>query len=372
MERLILHYDMDAFYASVEIRDNPHLKNKPVIIGRSVVTTCNYEARKYGLHSAMSISEAKKLCPFGVYLAVDKDKYNKESEKIHELIHKLSNKVEFIALDEGYIDISEYKDKYINLEEFADKFIKRIYENTKLTCSLGIGYNKLSAKLASEVNKPNGFYIIRDQSDFRNYIYNKDIKILPGVGKKTQEILRTKGINLVSDILTFSLLELQGLFGHIRGQLLYEYALGIDMREVSQESQHKSIGNETTFKMPTNEIDYIHKNLDDLFEKVYLRFKNKKYFGKTITIKIKYADRSTFTRSKSLFQYTNSKIDLSKAYELIKDELNITNSLILVGVSISNIIEEKSEQLSFESVSKLKKKKKIAELKGKMKKIPPF
>jgi DNA polymerase-4 len=153
-KRIILHYDMDAFYASIEIRDHPNLKGKPVIVGTSVITTCNYEARKYGLHSAMSVARARILCPHGVYLSVNKEKYSEVSREIKKLVLKLTSKVEFIALDEGFIDITDIVGKYSSLENFATKFQRGIYNNVILTCSVGIGYKKLSAKLASEAKKP--------------------------------------------------------------------------------------------------------------------------------------------------------------------------------------------------------------------------
>lgn len=365
MERLILHYDMDAFYASIEIRDKPYLKNEAVIVGQKVITTCNYEARRYGLHSAMSVVNAKKLCPYGVYLPVNKEKYIKEANRIKKLILKLSSKVEFIALDEGFIDISDYKDKYKNLNSFAKKFIDRIFIHTGLSCSVGIGYNKLSAKLASEINKPNGHYIIRNQEEYKLYVYDKDIKILPGVGKKTEEVLRNKGINKVSEILSYNLLELQGFFGYIKGQLIYEYALGIDYRKISVDSQHKSIGNEITYNNLITDISLIYKNLDEIFNETFKRFKEKNWYGKTVTIKIRYSDRTTVTRSKTSEKHLNKKEDFKNIYEKIKEDLIIKNKVLLLGVSISNIIEE-NRQLSFDSIGKLKKKKLIKELKDKI------
>lgn len=364
MKKLIMHYDMDAFYASIEIRDRPYLEGKAVIVGQKVITTCNYEARKYGLHSAMSVVEAKKLCPFGIYLPVDKKKYSKEAGIIKELILKLSNKVEFIALDEGFVDISSYKNR--NLDSFAKKFIDRIYANRALTCSVGIGYNKLSAKLASEVKKPGGYYIIRNQDEFKRYVYNKDIKILPGIGKKTQKVLREKGINIVSDILSYTLLELQALFGNIKGQLIYEYALGIDYRKFDNDSRYKSIGNEITYNGSIGEDRIIFKNLDDIFDKVFFRLEKKKWYAKTISIKIRYKDRHTITKSKSLKKYSNKKLDFIKIYDEVKNYIFIENEIILLGVSISNIVEEENRQLTFEPVGKLKKRKLIKELKDKI------
>lgn len=367
MKRIIMHYDMDAFYASIEIRDKPYLKGKPVIVGRRVITTCNYEARKFGLHSAMSVTVARRLCPQGIYLPVDKDRYIVEAEKIQKLILKLSTNVEFIAFDEGFVDITHLEDKFEDMEAFATTFRKRIFKHTGLTCSVGIGYNKLSAKLASEVNKPNGQYIIKNENEFKNYIFDKDIKILPGVGKKTQEVLREKNIHKVSDLLNYSLLHLQGLFGHIKGQLLHEYALGIDTRPVKRDYKYKSIGNETTYARTVHDQDFVFQTLDDIFNKVIKRLEKKFYHAKTATIKIRYGDRQTFTRSKSLKNHSNNKQDLRNLYLDLKEQLIIDKPVMLAGFSLSNLVVKKEEQLTFESVPKLRKKKTILELQDKIK-----
>jgi len=159
MERIIMHYDMDAFYASIEINRNPKLKSKALVVGENIVTTASYEARKYGIHSAMKVSDAKLLCPKLIVLPVDKTEYIRISNEIHNLILKITNKVEFVATDEGYIDLTDVI-KAENKKAFAIKFKQRIKELTNLTCSVGIGFNKLSAKIASDINKPFGFFVI--------------------------------------------------------------------------------------------------------------------------------------------------------------------------------------------------------------------
>ena len=177
MERIIMHYDMDAFFASIEIKKNPKLKNKPLVVGENIVTTASYEARKFGVHSAMKVSDAKLLCPKLMVIPVDKNEYIRTSKTIHNLILKITNKAEFIATDEGYIDLTGLV-KEENLNFFATKFRKRIKEITGLTCSVGIGFNKLSAKIASDINKPFGQYIFKTENDFIKYIENKLINYL--------------------------------------------------------------------------------------------------------------------------------------------------------------------------------------------------
>jgi DNA polymerase-4 len=369
MKKLIMHYDMDAFYASVEIRDNPKLQGKPVIVGTRVVTTCNYEARKYGLHSAMSVKEAKKLCPKGIYLDCDKEKYYEISKTIQSLILKLSHDVEFIALDEGYIDISLLYEKYKDLDYIAKKFRERIYKHVKLTCSVGIGYNKLSAKIASEVNKPNGFFIIHDEEEFKNYVKDKNIRIIPGIGKKTQEILGKYGIETIKDIQNYSLLALQGILGHAKGIQLYENSLGIDNRKIEFERKNKSIGNETTLTVPVKNEILIKENLKNLFDGVFKRLKDSKYFSKTLTIKIRFSNRETIQKSKSLRDYSKNYLDLLSLFNELLEEIDFSKEILLYGATFSNLKESFSEQLSFKNIDKLNKNNKIIELQDKIKKM---
>ncbi|MBN1469069.1 MAG: DNA polymerase IV [Fusobacteriaceae bacterium] len=369
MNKIIMHYDMDAFYASVEIRDNPKLQGKPVIVGTRVVTTCNYEARKYGLHSAMSVKEAKKLCPKGIYLNCDKEKYYEISKTIQSLILKLSHDVEFIALDEGYIDISLLYEKYKDLDYIAKKFRERIYKHVKLTCSVGIGYNKLSAKIASEVNKPNGFFIIHDEEEFKNYVKDKNIRIIPGIGKKTQEILGKYGIETIIDLQNYSLLALQGILGHAKGIQLYENSLGIDNRKIEFERKNKSIGNETTLTVPVKNEILIKENLKNLFDGVFKRLKDSKYFSKTLTIKIRFSNRETIQKSKSLRDYSKNYLDLLSIFNELLEEIDFSKEILLYGATFSNLKESFSEQLSFKNINKLNKNNKIIELQDKIKKM---
>lgn len=204
MERIIMHYDMDAFYASIEINRNPKLKNKPIVVGENIVTTASYEARKYGIHSAMKVSDAKLLCPKLIVIPVDKTEYIRISNEIHNLIFKITNKVEFIATDEGYIDLTDVINPE-NKKSFAIKFKQRIKELTNLTCSVGISFNKLSAKIASDINKPFGFFIFENEKEFIKYISDKKIRIIPGVGKKFFEILKHDKIFYIKDVFKYSL-----------------------------------------------------------------------------------------------------------------------------------------------------------------------
>ncbi|OQY42928.1 MAG: DNA polymerase IV [Fusobacteriia bacterium 4572_74] len=366
-KKIILHYDMDAFYASIEIRDQPNLRGKPVIVGTSVITTCNYEARKYGLHSAMSVIKARGLCPYGIYLKVDKEKYSRVSKQIKNLVLKLTNKVEFIASDEGFVDITDIIKKYSSYEIFAEKFQRGIFKNTGLTCSIGIGYNKLSAKLASDAKKPGGVTFIRNLNEFADFMSDKGIKLIPGIGKKTQEILGRKNIVQVSDVLKVSLQELRSILGYNRGEMIYEYSRGVDNRKVSIESKTHSISNERTYSTPLEDMDFIWSEFLNLLVKTHKRLKYQKFHTKTLTLKVRYLDRKTITRSKSMNISTQNIETLKKLLDELFEEINLENKIKLLGINLGNLNENKEYQLSFKDVKGIKKERKIQELKAKIK-----
>jgi len=365
-KKIILHYDMDAFYASVEIRDRPNLRGKPVIVGTSVITTCNYEARKYGLHSAMSVTKARGLCPYGIYLKVDKEKYSRVSKQIKNLVLRLTNKVEFLALDEGFVDITDIIKNYPSYEVFAEKFQRGILKNTGLTCSIGIGYNKLSAKLASDAKKPGGVTFIKNIDEFADFISDKGVKLIPGVGKKTQEILGRKNIVQVSDVLKMSLQELRSILGYNRGEMIYEYCRGIDNRKVSIESKMHSISNERTYSSPLEDKEFIWSEFLNLLVKTHKRLKYQKFHTKTLTLKVRYLDRKIITRSKSMHISTQNIEILKKLMVELFEEIDLEEKIKLLGINLGNLGENKEYQLSFKNIEDIKKERKIQELKDKI------
>jgi len=351
--RVIMHYDMDAFYASIEIRDNPELLNKPVIVGTHVVTTCNYEARKYGLHSAMSVRDARKLCPQGIYLEVNKEKYSEVSKTIKSLVLKLTDKVEFIALDEGYVDITEVVKDYPSYEYFGKRFKHGIKKHVGLTCSVGIGYNKLSAKIASEAFKPSGFFMLLNQRKFINYIEEKEIKIIPGIGKKTREELLKLGIEKVKDIQRYSLQELRGLLGYNRGNMIYEYCRGIDLRDVKRKRKNLSISNEHSYGQVFQDEEYIAIEFEKLFDRTYERMINTDYYCHGISIKVKYRGENPITRSSSFEKLTKGKLKLKNALNELVKQVNVEKEIRLLGVSLNNISKVKNHQLTFKFKEKI-------------------
>lgn len=348
MERVILHYDMDCFYASIEIRDNPKkYKNKPIVVAGGVVTTASYEARKFGIHSAMSTFEAKKLCPNLLVVYPDKEKYFKESQIIHNLVLKITHKIEFIALDEGYIDITDIIQKYSSKEKFAKTFRERIFKHTGLTCSVGIGVNKISAKIASDINKPFGQFIFNSEKDFMEYMKDKNIRKLQGVGEKFEKILNKDNIFLVGDVHRFSLKELVQKYGKSRGELLYLYSRGIDYSPVDYDKPTHSVGAENTYSFSLSSDEEISKKLEEVFDVAYKRLKSKNCLTKTISIKIKYSDRHTINKAKTFSIATDNKENLFEYVQEIFSEIEEKDDIKLLGISFRNLIEFSSRQLSF-------------------------
>ncbi|MGL5989178.1 DNA polymerase IV [Cetobacterium sp.] len=345
MKRIILHYDMDAFYASIEIRDNPKYKDKPIVVAGGVVTTASYPARKFGIHSAMSTLDAKRLCPGLIIVPVNKEKYMKESKTIQNLVLKITPKVEFIAFDEGFLDITDIISKFSSLESFSSIFRKRIFEITGLTCSVGIGFNKLSSKIASDIYKPGGQFIFKDEDEFIDFIKNKKIRKLPGVGKQFEKILNKNKIFKVEDIYSFSFKELCSKYGNSRGGLLYTYSRGIDYREIEFNRAISSIGNENTFRIPLDSEVEISREIEALFEWAYARLINKKLLTKTISIKIRFSNRETISRSKTRFTTTNDKYTLKEILDELLNSLGLIGDIKLLGVSFSNLEKACNRQL---------------------------
>ena len=251
MDQIIIHVDMDAFFASVEIRDNPSLRGKPLIIGafpqeRGVVATCSYEARKYGIHSAMNIKDAYRLCPHGIYMHGHYEKYREVSNQLHEIWNEYASASEYIALDEAYLDVTESAGTWERACEFARAIKQRTLKEQGLTCSVGIAYSKAAAKTASEEKKPDGYFEIPTAEDYISLIIDRDVRVLYTVGAKTAEKLNRSGIRTVRDIQTHQEEIIRSLGK--QGQWITRLAFGIDERRVSpyKPEDAKSISREIT------------------------------------------------------------------------------------------------------------------------------
>ncbi len=351
MNQIIIHVDMDAFYASVEIRDNPALKGKPLIIGslpqeRGVVATCSYEARKYGVHSAMNIKEAYRLCPQGVYMHPNFDKYRAVSNQLHGIWNDYATASEYIALDEAYLDVTESAGNWERACEFARQIKKRTLEELGLTCSVGIAYSKTAAKTASEEKKPDGYYEIPTAEAFISLIIDRDVRVLYTVGEKTAEKLNRAGIRTVRDIQERQD-EIIHTFGK-QGQWMVQQAFGIDDRRVSpyKPEDAKSISREITFQEDVDDFRFLADVLLLLAISVERRAERVNLYGEGVTLKITYADMKSITRSK-LIPSTRSAVTIYEETERLLDQVP-RKAVRLVGAGIYHLTGEYGRQLRFD------------------------
>lgn len=342
--RKIIHIDMDAFYASVEQRDNPKLKGKPVIVGgnpnsRGVVATCSYEARKYGIHSAMPAKIAQKRCPYAIFVKPRFDVYKQVSNQIRDIFHRYTDLVEPLSLDEAFLDVTNPK-IHIKYATTIAKFIKRdILLETGLLSSAGISYNKFLAKLASDYEKPNGFTVIMPDNS-QEFLDKLPIEKFFGIGKVTSKTLKALGVKNGYDLRQMSLYDLEKIFKS-RGYSYYNFARGIDNREVQPYRERKSVGAEITldhnYRLDEEEIIDI---LDELCLDVSNRIISLNKLGKTVTLKIKFEDFTQITRSVSLASAINSREDIrTNIYNLFINISQNNLQIRLLGVTLSNLIE---------------------------------
>ena len=351
MNRTIIHVDMDAFFASIEVRDNPQLLGKPLIIGalpgeRGVVSTCSYEARKYGIHSAMSVAEAYRRCPHGVYMHGDMRKYEKASSDIHKIMLKFTDMIEFVALDEGYMDVTNSLRLFGSAEQIGKQLKKEIFEKVGVTCSVGISYCMMGAKLASEEKKPDGFFVIPDKESLVDLIRKRPVGVIYGIGMKTQEKLKSMGIETVEDLVESPPEKLKRV-GAV-GREMLDFAMGNDGRRVIPSAVSKSIGREYTFQENVTEKKAMEETLLLLCRDVSLRAKRQGQWGRTVTLKIKFSNMQSITRSKTGDAINSAKEIFARAKELLKEE-RLKASVRLVGVTLGNLQispENENKQLS--------------------------
>lgn len=331
---------MDAFFAAVEQKRHPELVGKPVVIGgdgdptkRGVVSTASYEARKYGIHSAMPLRRAYRLCPAAVFLPVDYDEYLKVSEKIKGILRNFTPLVEDVGIDEAYLDITDVD---MESEEIAKRIKERIKKETGLTCSIGIGPNKLLAKIASDMKKPDGLTII-STADVKKLIWPLPVRKLWGVGPKTEKRLKDMGINTIGDLASIPLERLKEYFGQSYGSYLYEASRGIDESPVITYWEPKSMSRETTFQKDTDNWNIIAQNLAELSRDVMDSMKESGYKGKTVTIKIRFSDFKTYTRAKTLDDFTDSLEIIRKAAFEAFGRIELKKKVRLIGVRVSTL-----------------------------------
>jgi len=340
--RHIVHVDMDAFFAAVEQRDDPSLRGRPVVVGadpkagqgRGVVAAASYEARAFGIHSAMPISRAYRLCPQAVFLRGRMDKYESESERIFGILERFTPDIEPLSIDEAFLDITRSHHLFGTPEETCRKIKTTIKDETGLIASIGLAPNKFVAKIASDIGKPDGFVVVAPEK-LLEFLHPLPIGRLWGVGPVTQKAFEKAGIRTIGDLARRSLAETVKGFG-ASGEQAWRLAQGQDPREVETEVETKSMGAEHTFEEDTSDISILLDTLASLSDRTSRRLRKARFLGRTISLKIRFMDFSTFTRTATLARPTNLAEDIFRAATRRLEEFDLKrNRVRLLGVSVS-------------------------------------
>lgn len=339
MRRWIMHVDMDAFFASVEQRDDPALQGKPVIVGgksrRSVVATASYEARAFGVHSAMPLSQAKRLCPHGCFVAPRFEAYREASDAIHQVMLHYADAYEPISLDEAFLDISGMGNQYPTLGAIGRAIKEEIRSAVHLTASVGIAPNKFLAKMASDMKKPDGLCIIPYGRE-REVLAPLPVRRLWGVGEVTEKKLLAAGFRTIADIQEAPLEKLSALLGN-QGTLLKDLSFGIDDRPVVSSRQVKSIGDESTYEYDLTDRQKIDREIAIHSDIVAQRLRRHDLAARTISLKIRFASFKTIMRSLSLEEGTNLQETIDSTCQTLLSRIPLTEGIRLIGVTASNL-----------------------------------
>ncbi len=343
-QRKIIHVDMDAFFASVEQRDHAELRGKPIAVGRDgprgVVSTASYEARRFGVHSAMSVYTAKRYCPSLIVVEGRHEHYKEVSEQVHSIFKEYTDLIEPISIDEAFLDVTENKKKILEPAVIATEIRNRIREEVRLTASAGISFNKFLAKIASDYNKPDGQYeVTLDEAP--DFIAHLPVEKFWGVGAKTRERMHKMGIFTGADLRSVSLSHLRDVFGKV-GEVYYNFARGVDDRPVVVSSLRKSVGCEKTMEADITMRSQMLIELYHLVIELVGRLDKAGFRGKTLTLKIKYADFTVVSRCATANKVLVAKDDILAFAKLLlrKVEFSATRPVRLVGLSVSNPYEE--------------------------------
>ncbi|HEY8345546.1 MAG TPA: DNA polymerase IV [Bacillota bacterium] len=347
--RRIIHLDMDAFFASVEQLDNPAYRGRPVIVGgspqsRGVVSTCSYEARKYGIRSAMPLREAGRRCPHGIFLPGRMKRYMEVSAQIREIMLEYTPLVEPVSLDEAFLDVTASEKLFGPAEQIAQTLVDRINKEVGLPASVGVAHNKFLAKLGSDLKKPKGFVVIPPDG-VKEFLAPLPVSKLWGVGPKTTELLHKLGVQTIGDLQKFPPAQLRNRLGET-GEVLYNLAHGLDDRPVTVEEEAKSIGHEVTFPEDTGDRDLLEGTLLSLCERVARRMRKQGLTGRIITVKLRNADFKTITRRLTLPAPTDFEEIIFRHALRLAQKANWGGKRVrLVGISVSGLQHGHQEQI---------------------------
>lgn len=341
--KTILHIDMDAFFAAVEVHDHPELKGLPVVIGappdkRGVVSTCSYEARKFGIHSAMPSRTAFQRCPKAIFLPPNMKRYHEVSQQIMEIFRSFTPLVEPLSCDEAFLDVTGAHYLFGDGPTIAKKIKAAVKEKTGLTCSVGVAPNMFLAKIASDLNKPDGLTIVPDPPEqIAAFLAPLPVKRMWGAGKKTQSIFETHRIRTIGDLQTVDPAKLAAWVGENSAAFFRQLAFGIDERALEMESEEKSISNEITFDEDERNVKEVEAALLDLSDKVGARLRRAGFYAATAQIKVRWKDFSTITRQRRLDPPCCDDITLREtALELLRKE-TLHSPVRLIGFGVSNL-----------------------------------
>lgn len=342
--RKIIHIDMDAFYASVEERDNPELRGKPLVIsphprttgGRGVVTTANYVARTFGIHSAMSSQKAYELCPHAVFIPANFDKYREVSRQIREVYESYTDVIEPLALDEAYLDVTHNKQNLKSATIIARNIQREVWQKVHLTSSAGVSYNKFLAKIASDFKKPAGLTVV-PPDEAQEFLWELPIEKFYGVGEKTAAKLMEMDIHNGKDLYRLEHKQLIDSFGKM-GYDLYQKVRGIDNSPVRQTRERKSLGKEHTYNPFLKSEEEVEQELRRLAHSVHATLSRHRLHGRVVVLKIRYADFTTFTRQKSYLEYTSQWEDIfDKALSLWIEHGGMEKEVRLLGITLTQL-----------------------------------
>ena len=350
MGKIFLHVDLDAFYASVEQLDNPELKGKPVIVGgsdrRSVVSTASYEARARGVHSAMPIFMAKRICPDGFYLPVRMKRYEEKSKEVMAIFGSYSPDVQQLSIDEAFIDLTGTERLFGNPMETAKRLKKEVLEKTGLTVSIGMASTKYVAKIASGMKKPDGFFVVEEGKE-EEFMLSLPLEKVWGIGEKTRLKLQSKGLRTVREIHNLSLMNLKSIFGESGGEFLYNAVRGREYVNFNKEAKSHSISSETTFEFDLRIKEEIEREMKEICRTVMLRARSENALSNTVCVKIRFGDFSTITARETFQSEVKSIEDLfEKAEAIFWRKFVPQKGLRLLGVALQNVYDESERELS--------------------------